>query len=257
MYQVNYCGFNLSNPDYDMINRPNGSGDYIFLYFLTPMKVYLESETIITKKNACILYDINYMQKYCAIKKFTNSFFHFSTSEDFIHEFKLPVNQVFYPSNYPILNELMKNIYIEYMMKDDYYQVHIDATIQQLFVHLAREIYQSEKSKCYEEGLYKQFHEARIQILTNIEKDWTIDSMASLTNLGKSQFYHYYQLFFRRSPKSELIEARIERAKYLLSNDTLTISQVAVLSGFMNVNHFTRYFKKCCGCTPSLFRLQR
>ena len=78
--------------------------------------------------------------------------------------------------------------------------------------------------------------------------------MAQLTNLWKSQFYHYYHLIFHRSPKSELREARKERAKYLLQYDTHSINQITLFCGFENVSHFTRYFKKSCNCTPSMYR---
>ena len=37
--------------------------------------------------------------------------------------------------------------------------------------------------------LYEQFRKARIEILTHIDRPWTTDSMAALTNLGVSQFY--------------------------------------------------------------------
>ena len=49
-FQINYCDYNHSNMDCDMINRPNGSGDYLFLYFLTPMKVYFGQEMTIAQK---------------------------------------------------------------------------------------------------------------------------------------------------------------------------------------------------------------
>ena len=40
-FSIQFCEYNYSNPDYDQIYRPNGSGDYLFLLFKTPMKVYL------------------------------------------------------------------------------------------------------------------------------------------------------------------------------------------------------------------------
>ena len=81
--------------------------------------------------------------------------------------------------------------------------------------------------------------------------------MVALTNLGVSQFYSYYQLFFNRSPKAELLEARLERAKYLLRVEAMPVGQAAVQSGFTNLSHFTRYFKKECGMTPSAYAQTR
>lgn len=79
--------------------------------------------------------------------------------------------------------------------------------------------------------------------------------MAALTNLGTSQFYSYYKMFFNRSPKSELLDARMERSKYLLRVEKLPVAQAAAQAGFDSLPHFTRYFKKVCGMTPSEYRL--
>ena len=42
-FNLNFCEYNRSNSDYDRIFRPEGSGDFLFLLFKTPMKVYLGS----------------------------------------------------------------------------------------------------------------------------------------------------------------------------------------------------------------------
>ncbi len=39
-FSVHICEYNRSNADYETIYRPEGSGDYLFLLFKTPMKVY-------------------------------------------------------------------------------------------------------------------------------------------------------------------------------------------------------------------------
>ena len=43
MFNVGYCGYNISNVDYDTINRPDGTPDYLFLYFLSPMIIELDN----------------------------------------------------------------------------------------------------------------------------------------------------------------------------------------------------------------------
>ena len=64
----------------------------------------------------------------------------------------------------------------------------------------------------------------------------------------------FNRIFFSAGQMSayvgDLIEARIEKAKTLLTNEALQIQHVAEMCGFSNISHFTRYFKKQCGCTP-------
>lgn len=252
MFHITYCDYNRSNPDYDKIFRPNGSGDYLLLYFMTPMKVQFNTESIIAKEGAFLLYSPGHPQIYQAVRKFKNSFIHFTCDNDhFLKEYSLPANKLLYPPNPGAMNELFKNIYMENVAKQELYQEQSDKLMHQLFIQLTRQLRNYPAEADINAGLYKQFQKARIEILTHIEKDWTADNMAALTNLATSQFYHYYKVFFNRSPKSELLDARIERAKYLLRIEALPVGQAALQSGFDNLSHFSRYFKKECGMTPS------
>ena len=45
-FTLNFCEYNRSNSDYDRIFRPEGSGDFLFLLFKTPMKVYLGGQLL-------------------------------------------------------------------------------------------------------------------------------------------------------------------------------------------------------------------
>lgn len=252
MFHTTYCDYNRFNPDRDMINRPEGSGDYLFLYFMTPMKVQLGTETAITKEGAFLLFSPGTAQVYQAVKKFKNSFVHFTCDDDgFVDTYHLPVNKITYLPDPDAMNVLLKNIYVESVAKQDYYPEQIDKLMHQLFILFSRQLHAYPRHSGIDADLYGQFKKARIEILTHIDREWTADSMAALTNLGTSQFYHYYKLFFNRSPKSELLEARIERSKYLLRVEKLPVGQAALQAGFDNLSHFTRYFKRECQMTPS------
>lgn len=256
MFRINYCDYNRSNPDYDIINRPDGSGDYLFLYFLTPMKIQLDGELVIAKEGAFILFTPGHAQCYQAVRKFQNSFIHFQKEETaFLQEYDIPVNQIFYPPNPGALNELFREIYVETVTKQEYYTQQIDKLMHTLFILLSRQLHAYAAESGINASLYEQFQKARIKMLTHPEQDWNVEQMAALTHLGTSQFYHYYKLYFNRSPKSELLDARIERAKYLLQIEKLPINQAAAQAGFENLSHFTRYFKKQCGMAPSEYAM--
>ena len=53
---------------------------------------------------------------------------------------------------------------------------------------------------------------------------------------------------------SYLTKIRIEKAKELLKNDTLTIQEVSEAVGYVNQEHFSRIFKKYTGYSPIKFR---
>ena len=49
---------------------------------------------------------------------------------------------------------------------------------------------------------------------------------------------------------------RIKEALYLIENRNLTITDIALMTGFNDVNYFTKVFKKLKGITPSTYRKQ-
>lgn len=97
MFHAGYCDYNRSNPDYDKIDRPGGSGDYLFLHLITPMKIRMGPEIITTRENAFLLYTPGVSQNYQAVRRFKNSFIHFTCDDDrFLTDYDLPANQVVY-----------------------------------------------------------------------------------------------------------------------------------------------------------------
>lgn len=251
MFEVNYCDYNWSNPDHDRIYRPEGREDYLFLCFFTPMRIHLGDAVIETRENACILYTPDTPQDYEAIEKFRNSFFHFTSNQtSFIEQFGIPVNTVFYLQDVESVNRTIKKICIENIVKQDFYKEQTNQLVTQLLIDVARQVHVGSNDDISDDIRYEQFRNARVEILTHIEENWTTESMAALTNLGVSQFYSIYRQYFSRSPKAELLDARIERAKYLLKIEKMPVTQTAILCGFGSLSHFTRYFKKKCKVTP-------
>lgn len=256
MFHTGYCDYNRVNPDCDIIDRPEGSGDFLILYFMTPMKVHLGGRTHMAKEGAFLLYTPGEPQIYQAVRRFKNSFVHFTCDDDdFLEDYGLPANRIVYPPDPGAINALFKLIYVESVTKQDYYQEQLDKLMHQLFILFARQLHSFPEGKGIHADLFEEFRKARIEILTHIDRKWNADSMAALTNLGISQFYNYYKLFFNRSPKAELLDARLERSKYLLQVERLPVAQAAAQAGFDSLPHFTRYFKKMCGMTPSEYRL--
>ena len=51
-----------------------------------------------------------------------------------------------------------------------------------------------------------------------------------------------------------LVEARIKTAAELLRVSSLPILQVALSSGFPEISHFNRLFRRRMGCSPGQYR---
>ncbi|MFT4145936.1 MAG: helix-turn-helix transcriptional regulator [Mobilitalea sp.] len=253
MYSIEYCGYNVHNRDNDIINRPNGSISYLFLLILAPMNFEINGEAAVAKPGACILYTPGYPQKYEAINEFYNSYLHFFSEVGLDNQFKIPLNTIFYPEGIDDINWYIKNMQIEYLTKPLHFELQIEALIRQLLIHLDRNCLTRVHDIPVNTTLLSEFQSLRLQMLTYCEEDWSIERLCQSLNLEKSQVYAYYHKFFHTTPKVELINARIDKAKYLLVNGTLQVGQIAQLCGFNDIYHFSRCFKKLCGCSPTVF----
>lgn len=78
--------------------------------------------------------------------------------------------------------------------------------------------------------------------------------MASEVNMSRSYFQHIYRETFGVSCITDVISGKIEKAKELLSETTFTVSQVSLMCGYDNEEHFMRQFKKMVGVTPTKYR---
>jgi len=244
-----YCGYNYKNPNYDLIDRPNGSGDYLFLLFLHPMRVRLHNEFIYTKPNACILFSPGAPQYYGKVETFYNSFIHFKADPLELASFSIPENTIFYPPNTDELNAFFKLIQAQFYTKEPFYLEEMDALVRQLFIHLHRSMQLTSPIR-QEKNPYDLLKQVRINILSDANYPWTAHSMAELSFMSTSQFYYYYKLFFNSTPKADILEARLTQAKVLLLDHSLSIQDVAHQSGFHDLPHFSRSFKKHFGFSP-------
>lgn len=250
MIQLNFCEYNRFNQNYDTIRRPNGSEDYLFLLFKTPMKIYPEDELVITRENACILYTPGQPQHYQAVHRFCNSYLHFSSDENIAAKYGIPACRVFYPDNYRKIDDYISQLVQEYLAASPFREEYIHSLAAQMFISISRNLSQQTAESENGEPLYPLFQSLWLQMLTDCHEDWSVERLCRRLNMEKSQFYVYYRRFFSTTPKNDLLQVRLEKAKNLLSNQALQVNEVARLCGFGNIAHFTRYFRKYCGCAP-------
>jgi YesN/AraC family two-component response regulator len=91
-------------------------------------------------------------------------------------------------------------------------------------------------------------------IHTNYSADISLDQVAKSAGVSK---YHFSRLFKEATGvnyQSYLNRLRIDHARKLLSDETLSITAVGQSAGYPDLTHFERIFKKLVGITPSRFR---
>jgi AraC-like DNA-binding protein len=97
---------------------------------------------------------------------------------------------------------------------------------------------------------------ARAYIQEHHSRELTLRQVAG--SVGASPFY--FCKLFKKSTGINFTEyvsrVRVERAKHLLLNPNLHVSEIAFEVGFQSLPHFNRMFKKILGQSPTAYRLQ-
>lgn len=90
-------------------------------------------------------------------------------------------------------------------------------------------------------------------IKNNLHQKLSIDSIAKLTYVSKSNFFKMFKDELGTSPNEFILQARINRAKELLTHQN-SIKETAYQTGFSDTNYFTRVFKQLVGITPKTYQ---
>jgi len=100
----------------------------------------------------------------------------------------------------------------------------------------------------------RQVRRVRDYVCQNLGSDIGLSELADQTGLSP----HYFSLLFRRAfgvpPYRYVLSARIDRARQLLSERGMSISEIALELGFADQSHFSRVFKSFARVTPRQYR---
>lgn len=91
-------------------------------------------------------------------------------------------------------------------------------------------------------------------IHNNFERDISLGDIARFVFLSPSYFTRAFKEETGMSPINYLLKVRIERAKELLTDTGLRISDIALSVGFSNQQRFNEMFKKFTNQTPLQYR---
>ncbi|MFC5652232.1 AraC family transcriptional regulator [Paenibacillus solisilvae] len=81
-----------------------------------------------------------------------------------------------------------------------------------------------------------------------------IEDMAKASHLHPNYFIAYFKKHFGVSPLKYVSRKRADKAKILLTTTALSVKEIADQTGFVETNHFAKFFRKETGHSPSEFR---
>lgn len=240
-----------------MIDRPNGSGDYVIVHFLEP--VYLDrAKTVWAPPNSCIFLRPNsstYIEPDGAA--IYNNFVHLPPDlvEGTPH-YPLRHDELFLlmESGFltPLLRRIQQDIRREWLEGGHYWEEAIRLRISELFLELARNA--SSSGAEAPSGRSEVIRQVRLKVHSEPHRSWTVEQMARMAELSPSYFSALYRELFGRAPVDDLIRRRIEVAKFYLTDPEMQVSEVAESAGFTNPYYFSRCFRRHVGCPPSEYQ---
>lgn len=94
-------------------------------------------------------------------------------------------------------------------------------------------------------------------IKNNLNEHINIEKLSSMACMSKPNFFKSFKQEFGITPLDLIIKERIKLAKELLSEQKHSIAEVCYQTGFNNMSHFFRLFKKEEGITPNNYKKTR
>lgn len=92
-------------------------------------------------------------------------------------------------------------------------------------------------------------------IENNMSMDLTVEKLAGIAGFHPNYFIRFFKKHMKSSPINYISRVKIEKAKELLSiKDDMNITEIAYATGFNDLYHFSKVFKKYTGFSPSEFR---
>ncbi|MBW4512889.1 MAG: AraC family transcriptional regulator [Scytonematopsis contorta HA4267-MV1] len=88
----------------------------------------------------------------------------------------------------------------------------------------------------------------------NLAQDLSLLDLATLTNMSESHFSRSFKQSVGITPYQYLLQQRVERAKQLLKQQAISISDIALDCGFANQTHLAKVFRQMTGMTPKTYQ---
>jgi len=88
----------------------------------------------------------------------------------------------------------------------------------------------------------------------NFTRSINLDDIAAMVNLNKFGVIRLFKQIYGVSPMRYMLDRRFEEACFYLKTSSVSVKQIAELSGFSSANYFSQMFQRREGVTPTEYR---
>lgn len=146
---------------------------------------------------------------------------------------------------------ILKAIQTELFNQQIGYHARVNQLLDELLIQITRALTRQNNPG---RDFPKTFMHLEGALRRNLSHQWTVEEMAALVGLGTTLFNETVKRYSGFSPINYLINIRISEAMRLLKRSEISLTDIALDTGFYSSQHFSTTFKKLTGYTPSSFR---
>ncbi len=103
------------------------------------------------------------------------------------------------------------------------------------------------------------FHEGLEKVLSHMlvccDQPIDLDAYARMCYVSKNRFIHLFKAHTGLPPYRYQLKIRLERARDMLENTTISVNECARAVGFTDVSYFCRIFRKWMGHPPGYYQM--
>ncbi len=147
--------------------------------------------------------------------------------------------------------KVIKCIQQELFARELGYYTRVNNQIDELFILTTRQLSRQSNPGRDFSRTFMKLEEA---LRKDLSHQWIVEEMAAFAGMGTTIFNEKVKSYSGFSPLNYLIKIRISEAIKLLKKEKVSITDIALETGFSSSQHFSTTFKKLTGYTPGEFR---
>ena len=161
-------------------------------------------------------------------------------------------------NNHIVLNgafsvgEKIKELTIENSIKDAFSKEYTSSLLKNIILNIARLASETTNTKTKSDAVLAKGVIEYIQ--NHLTENINNEDIANYMNFNISYLNRVFKKYTKMTIHAFLLERRLELAMEKLKTETTSVSEIALSSGFTDIPHFTKIFKKYVGKTPSEYR---
>lgn len=155
------------------------------------------------------------------------------------------------------VRQWIRTTYFAMQKQSDCYEMTVQRSICCIFETIFRNFDSLPKSNASRVQLNTQIRLQKMlsYIYENYAQRITLTDIAGAAHISRSEAGRCFQSYLGCSPVEALIKYRLQTAKRLLHETTLTLQEISFACGFHSVNYFSRQFRKRYGYSPTNARI--